>query len=60
VRSMAVASVKEQHWIEDHRQILKEIRENHPEEAKKWMEKHLSRYQVDETDVRAKYPQFFK
>ncbi len=60
VRSMAVASVKEQHWIEDHRQILNEIRENHPEEAKKWMEKHLSRYQVDETDVRAKYPQFFK
>ncbi|MEI3187024.1 MAG: hypothetical protein V8S27_03455 [Lachnospiraceae bacterium] len=52
--------MKEQHWIEDHRQILKEIRENHPEEAKKWMEKHLSRYQVDETDVRAKYPQFFK
>ncbi|WP_432626976.1 GntR family transcriptional regulator [Brotaphodocola sp.] len=60
VRSMAVSSVKEQHWIEDHRQILNEIRENHPEEAKKWMEKHLSRYQVDETEVRAKYPQFFK
>lgn len=60
VRSMAVSSVKEQHWLEDHRRILEEIRANHPDEAKKWMEKHLSRYQVDETEVRAKYPQFFK
>ncbi|MCD8123126.1 MAG: GntR family transcriptional regulator [Clostridiales bacterium] len=60
VRSMAVSSVKEQKWMADHRKILDAVKNHDPETAKQWMEKHMSRYQVDESAVRAKYPQYFK
>lgn len=60
VRSMALATVKEQSWMGDHRQILEAIKNRNPVAAKQWMEKHLSRYQVDEAAVRDKYPQYFR
>lgn len=60
VRSMALATVKEQSWMGDHRQILEAIKNHNPVAAKQWMEKHLSRYQVDEAAVRDKYPQYFR
>lgn len=60
VRNMALATVKEQSWMGDHRQILEAIKNRNPAAAKQWMEKHLSRYQVDEAAVREKYPQYFR
>ena len=60
VRSLAVTTVKEQSWLGDHRQILEEVKNRNPAAAKQWMEKHLSRYQVDEAAVREKYPQYFR
>lgn len=58
VRSMAVSSVKEQSWMQDHRRILEAVRKNDPENAQKYMELHLNRYQVDEEMIRRTYPQY--
>lgn len=60
VRSLAISSVKEQKWIQDHRQILEAIKAHDKEAAKACMEKHLSRYQLDEEEIRSAYPQYFK
>lgn len=60
VRSLALNTVKEQKWIKDHRCILEAIQNRDAETARQWMEKHLSRYQLDEADVQKAYPQFFK
>ncbi len=60
VRSLAVTTVKEQSWIGDHRRILEAVKNRDPAAAKQWMEKHLSRYQVDELAVKEKYPQYFR
>lgn len=60
VRSMAVSTVKEQSWMGDHRQILEAVKNRDQEAAKQWMEKHLSRFKVDEEAVRERYPQYFR
>lgn len=60
VRNLAVNTVKEQSWLKDHRRILEAVRGRDPDAAKQWMEKHLSRYQVDEAAVREAYPQYFR
>lgn len=60
VRSMSVNAVKEQKWMEDHREIFKAVKERDQDRAKACMEKHLNRFHVDETAIRQRYPQYFR
>lgn len=60
VRTLALNTVKDQKWLKDHRMILEAIKTRDPEMAKQVMDKHLSRYQVDEVEIQEAYPQFFK
>ncbi len=60
VRSLAVAAVKEQLWMDDHRRIYEAAAAHDPDEAGRLMELHLKRYKVDEAALREKYPQYFQ
>jgi len=60
VRNMSLNTVKEQKWVQDHCLIYEAIRDNDPAEARSRMEKHLRRYQIDESAIREKYPHYFK
>lgn len=60
VRSMSLNTVKDLKLVSDHREIAKAIRERNPELAKQLMEKHLSRYKIDEEVIRKNYPDCFK
>lgn len=59
VRRMALESVKDLKIVEDHAAITIAVRDNDPDEARRLMEKHLSRYKVDAVAVRARYPEYF-
>ena len=60
VRSLSMKAVKDTKIVNDHRQMLEAIKSKDKEAAKTLVEKHLSRYYVDETEIRAQYPQYFK
>jgi len=60
VRNMALGTIKDRSLVEDHEKILKAVRSHDKESARALMEKHLSRYQVDEEDVMRRYPGYFK
>ena len=60
VRNMALGTIKDRSLVEDHEKILKAVRSHDKESARALMEKHLSRYQVDEEEVRRRYPGYFK
>ncbi|MDO4337805.1 MAG: GntR family transcriptional regulator [Eubacteriales bacterium] len=61
VRSMSLQVVKDTKVVQDHQVILEAIRQQSPEEASKAMERHLSRYIVDEAALREKYEEsYFK
>ncbi len=60
VRNMALGTIKDRSLVEDHEKILKAVRNHDKESARALMEKHLSRYQVDEEEVRRRYPGYFK
>ena len=60
VRNMALGTIKDRSLVEDHEKILKAVRDRDPETARKLMAKHLSRYRVDEEEVRRRYPGYFK
>jgi len=59
VRRMALESVKDLKIVEDHAAITIAIRDNDPAEARRLMEKHLSRYKLDAAAIRARYPEYF-
>lgn len=59
VRSLAVNVVKEQSWLGDHKKLIEAIENRDPEEARRRMQHHLNRYQVDEEAMRNQYPQYF-
>ena len=46
--------------IEDHLKILEAIRNKRPLEGEQVMERHLTRYIIDEKIVKEKYPQYFE
>ncbi|HAN44307.1 MAG TPA: GntR family transcriptional regulator, partial [Ruminococcaceae bacterium] len=46
--------------IDDHWAILKAISEHNSEKAKELTQKHLSRYKIDESAIRSRYPDYFK
>ena len=60
VRNMALGTIKDRSLVEDHEKILKAVRSHDKESARALMEKHLSRYQVGEEEVRRRYPGYFK
>ena len=60
VRNMALGTIKDRSLVEDHEKILKAVRSHDKESARALMDKHLSRYQVDEEEVRRRYPGYFK
>lgn len=60
VRSLSVKAVKDTKIVSDHRAMLDAIRSKDKETAKQLVDKHLGRYQIDEVEIRAMYPQYFK
>lgn len=60
VRSLSMKTVKDTKIVNDHRQMLDAIKDKDKDMAKSLVEKHLSRYYVDESEIKTKYPQYFK
>ncbi len=60
VRNMALTSVTDLKIVKDHQNILREIANRDAAAARAHMEKHLSRYKIDEEAIREKYTQYFK
>jgi len=60
IRSMSLAAVKDLKTISDHQAIVEAIIAKDGDGAKILMEKHLSRYKIDEEALRSKYPGYFK
>lgn len=60
VRSIALASVKNQHIVEDHEKFIEIFSKGDAEAARKLMDEHLNRYKIDPAEIRAAYPEYFK
>lgn len=60
VRNMALGTMKDKSLVEEHEKILTAVGERDPGAARKVMTIHLSRYRVDEEEVRRRYPGYFK
>ncbi len=60
VRSMSLNTIKDIKIVSDHQAIADAIAARNPDEAGTLMEKHLSRYKIDEMAIREKYPAYFK
>lgn len=59
VRSMSLNTIKDIKIVNDHKAIVEAIREKKGDEAVAIMTKHLSRYKIDESAIREKYPMYF-
>lgn len=55
VRNMVLTAVKNIKIVQDHQAILEAVRERDPQRAAEIMDKHLSRYIIDEEEIRQKY-----
>lgn len=60
IRSLSLTTVRDLKIVEDHRAILAAIRAGDAPAAHERMARHLSRYKVDETEIRRQYPAYFK
>ncbi len=61
VRNMSLIAVKDLKIVKDHKDILEAIKNKNKEAVKICIEKHLSRYSVDEeSQIREQYPEYFK
>lgn len=60
VRELSLSAVKDIKIVQDHRTILDAIKAKDKDLAKTTMEKHLSRYKLDEEAIRSEFPQYFK
>lgn len=60
VRSMAITAVKEILFVDEHARILEAIQARDADRAAELMHEHLSRFRVDESVLRQRYPQYFK
>lgn len=60
VRSMSLNTIKDIKIVSDHQAIANAIASKNPDEAGALIEKHLSRYKIDEVAIREKYPAYFK
>lgn len=59
VRSMALEAVRDIKIIQDHEKIVDAIAQRDAQAAQAMMEAHLSRYQIDQAELRARYPGYF-
>ena len=60
VRTLSVESVKDMKIVADHRDMLEAIKAKDSVGAVALVNKHLSRYQVDEYQIREEFPEYFK
>lgn len=60
VRNMALGTLKDQSLVEDHEKILEAVKMRDEDTARALIDRHLKRYQVDEEEVRRRYPGYFK
>lgn len=61
VRNMALNAVKDLKIVEDHKAIAEAVKGKNPEEAAALMDRHLSRYRIDEEAIRREYgEEYFK
>ena len=60
IRNMALYAVKDLKVVEDHRNIVEALTRRDAGAARQVMDKHLSRYKVEEAELRRKYPTYFK
>jgi DNA-binding GntR family transcriptional regulator len=60
VRELSLSAVKDIKIVQDHRTMLDAIKARDKDLAKATMEKHLSRYKLDEEAIRGQYPHYFK
>ena len=59
VRNMALYAISDMKIVQDHENMIEAIRGRDGEEAKRLMQKHLSRYKIDTVEIRKKYPMYF-
>jgi len=60
VRSMSLNAIKDIKIVSDHQAIVEAIKQRDAELAGRLMEEHLSRYKIDESAIREKYPTYFR
>lgn len=60
VRTLSVESVKDMKIVSDHRAMYEAIRDKDKVKAVELVNKHLSRYQVDENVIKEQFPEYFK
>lgn len=59
VRRMRLSTSRELQIVEDHATIVQAIRNRDRTRARELMTMHLSRYKIDEADLRERYPNYF-
>lgn len=60
VRTLSLTAVKDIKVVQDHKDILTAIQKRDPVEAVHMMKRHLTRYKVDQNEIRNKYGKYFK
>lgn len=60
VRTLSVESVKDMKIVSDHGAMFEAIRDKDKVKAVELVNKHLSRYQVDENVIKEQFPEYFK
>ena len=60
VRRLSLSVIKDSKNISDHRSLVNAIRTKDKESAKIIITKHLSRYKLDEEELKKQYPDYFK
>ena len=60
VRTLSLVSVKDIKIVNDHRLMLEAIKNKDAVSAAALVKKHLSRYRIEEEELREKYPTYFK
>lgn len=60
VRSLSLVTIKDIKIVSDHQAILNAIKNKDKEAGEIAMTKHLTRYKVDDEQLRAQYPKYYK
>ncbi|QHQ62563.1 FCD domain-containing protein [Anaerocolumna sedimenticola] len=60
VRRLSLSVIKDSKNISDHRSLVNAIRKKDKELARSIITKHLSRYKLDEEELKKQYPDYFK
>ncbi len=59
IRELNLHSFNPERIINEHAEILEAFKNKNPEEARKALDKHLSRHYTQEDEIKKKYPQYF-